>query len=155
MENHGVIVHGDDDDSTIALHEKINNIIKSYFGLDDFPLPKVKKTAEGCISDTEYLNTFITEYNAEEAYFNALKLYPDQLVYIGSKLGTTVKIDSEHIIYHTSEKEAQVIEETLLGVAFVVDSISKAGLTLREMDAKGADFINNWESEKYRSKIIK
>lgn len=155
MENHGVIVHGYDADTAIALHKNVNKKIQSHFGIKGFPIPKVKKTAEGYVSDTEYLNTFIAKYNADEAYFNVLKLYPDQLVYIGSKLGTTVKIDNGQIAYNTSEKEAQVIEETLLGVVFVVDSIKKAGLTLREMDARGVNFINNWESEKYRSKIIK
>ncbi|NLT96687.1 MAG: class II aldolase, partial [Christensenellaceae bacterium] len=59
------------------------------------------------------------------------------------------------ILYKTGEKEAQVIEETLLGVVYVIDMISRTGLTLKQMDEKGADFINNWESEKYRSQLIK
>ncbi|MEM5770934.1 MAG: class II aldolase, partial [Bacillota bacterium] len=64
-------------------------------------------------------------------------------------------IQDSEILYTTGEKEAQTIEETLLGVVYVTDMIAKAGLKLRQMDDKGADFINNWESEKYRSQQLK
>lgn len=60
-----------------------------------------------------------------------------------------------HAVYATGENEAQTIEETLVGVAYVISMIRKAGFKLRQMDEKGADFINSWESEKYRSRQIK
>lgn len=87
--------------------------------------------------------------------FSALKIYPNQLVYLGGKMGDAIRLQDGEVFYGTGEKEAQVIEETLLGVAYVIDMIAKAGLTLRQMDDRGADFINNWESEKYRSQLIK
>ena len=57
--------------------------------------------------------------------------------------------------YIASQKEANVIEETLMGAAFVISEISKAGLTLLQMNEEDASFINNWESEAYRSKLVK
>jgi len=137
------------------VHEIVSNSIKEYLGLDAFPTPNIKKTSDGFASDTPYLIDFLTRYNAGEAYFDGLKIYPDQLVYLGGKMGSDIRIQDSEILYTTGEKEAQTIEETLLGVVYVTDMIAKAGLKLRQMDDKGADFINNWESEKYRSQQLK
>jgi hypothetical protein len=115
----------------------------------------VHAAGEAYASATPYLAETIASLGADEAYFNALKLYPDQLVYIGKKVGDTVKVDAKGISYHMSEKEAQTVEETLLGVVFVIDAIRKAGLTLRQMREQDAGFIGNWESEKYRAGLVK
>jgi len=155
LENHGVIAHGNSDEEAIAVHEIANNCIKDYLRLDAFPTPRTKGSADGFASDTAYLKDFLARYNADEAYFNALKIYPDQLVYLGGKMGSDIRIQNGEILYTTGEKEAQTIEETLQGVVYVIDMIAKVGLKLRQMDDKGADFINNWESEKYRSQQIK
>ena len=155
MENHGIVVHGDDDEETMALHERINDKIRAHFKLPEFPAPAIKKTESGFASDTGYLKRFLDENRADEAYIGALTLYPDQLVYIGGKLGDTVRIQNGEVLYTASQKEAEAIEETLAGVVYVINEIRRAGLTLREMGQEGAAFINNWESEKYRSKLIK
>ena len=157
LNNHGVIVHSPDADEAIAIHEKVNDTIRSYFSLAAFPSPAVKAATDGFAGDTAFLREFIAKNKAGEAYWNALKVYPDQLVYTAGKLGSAIKIDPDtgEINYRTSEKEAKTIEEILTGVAYVVSSIRGAGLTLRQMDEEGARFINNWESEKYRSKLVK
>lgn len=157
MDNHGLIVHNEDPKRAMEIHEIVNNGIREHFGLNDFPKPVIRKYADGFISETDYLKKFITETGADAAYFNALTLYPDQLVYLGGKIGNIIGIDREtgETVYHAAEKEAQTLEETLLGVVYVLRSIKSSGLTLRQMDDAGADFINNWESEKYRQKLIK
>lgn len=157
LENHGVIVHNESASKAIAIHEEVNNRIKEYFKLPDFPDPRIKKTADAYMNDTAYLMEFIAQNKAYEEYFNLLKLYPDQLVYLGGKMGNQIQInrDSGDLTYFSGEKEALAMHETLLGAAFVIDLIKKAGLTLRQMDEAGAAFINNWESEKYRSNLMK
>jgi ribulose-5-phosphate 4-epimerase/fuculose-1-phosphate aldolase len=157
MDNHGIIVHNDNPARAMEIHEEVNNRIRKKFDLHDFPQPSIKKTADGFISTTDYMKNFILETGADESYFNALTLYPDQLVYLGGKIGNIIVINKEtgETVYHAAEKEAQTLEETLLGVVYVIRSIQKSGLTLRQMDEAGADFINNWESEKYRQKLIK
>jgi hypothetical protein len=131
--------------------------IQKFFGLGSFPQPRILKTGEDFESDTGYMKQFVLEKGADAAYFNALQLYPDQLVYLGGKFGNTINIDAKSgkVLYRAGEKEAQTMEETLLGVVFVAGTIEKSGLTLRQMDESGAKFINNWESEKYRSKLVK
>lgn len=154
MENHGVIVANEDAFIAMALHEQVNKAIIRHLGLCDYPKPKVIKTERGYKCGTQYLLEFSRRHGGKE-FFGRLRLYPDQLVYIGKALGDTVEFNGDDIIYNCSEKEANVIEETLLGVAYVVGEIEKAGLTLRQMDEERADFINNWESEKYRSQMVK
>lgn len=155
LENHGVIVHADTDAEAIAMHEKVNNRIREHFGVDAFPAPAIIQAGQGYASDTEYLKGFIQRFGASEEYFNGLKLYPDQLVYLGGKMGSAIQIRDGEVIYTTAEKEAVTMEETLLGAVYVIDMIEKAGLHLRQMDEKGVSFISNWESEKYRAQQIK
>lgn len=154
MENHGVICTNDDADKVIAIHEQVNESVIRRFKLEEYPIPMVKKMDEGFESNTEYLLNFSIEHGGQE-FFETLRIYPDQLVYVGKALGETIKFVDDRIIYVAAEKEAKVIEETLLGVAYVVGEMEKAGLTLKQMNEQGADFINNWESEKYRSQLVK
>ena len=155
LENHGVITHADNSEETIALHETVNDRIREYFNIGEFPQPAIRGSEHGFASDTAYLKDFLKKYDFDDAYFNALRLYPDQLIYLGSKIGGAIRITDGDIGYIAGEKEALTMEETLLGVAFVIDMISQKNLHLRQMDEKGASFINNWESEKYRSQLIK
>jgi len=155
MENHGVIAHADTDKDAIALHEQVNDAIRTFLNIAEYPKPAVQEAGEGYVSATPYLAETIAALGADEAYFGMLKLYPDQLVYIGKKIGDTVKIGPEGIAYSMSAKEAQTVEETLLGAVFVIDAIRKAGLTLRQMRERDAGHINNWESEKYRAGLVK
>jgi rhamnose utilization protein RhaD (predicted bifunctional aldolase and dehydrogenase) len=155
MENHGVIAHADTAEAAIALHEKTNSAIREALRIAEYPQPRVRAAGDGFVSATPYMKETIDALGADEAYFDALKLYPDQLVYIGKKIGDTVRLSAEGIAYRMGEKEAQTIEETLLGVVFVIDAIRKAGLTMRQMNEKDAGFIDSWESEKYRAGLVK
>ena len=155
MENHGVIAHADSAEEAVTLHERANNAIREVLHIAEFPTPQVQKAGQGYTSATPYLKQTIDTLSVDEAYFNTLKLYPDQLVYIGAKIGDSVRLTTDDIIYRMSEKEAQTVEETLLGVVFVLGAIRAAGLTLRQMREQDAAFIGSWESEKYRAKLVK
>ena len=155
LENHGVIAHADTDAEAIALHEKVNDTIRNSLQIAAYPQPAVHAAGEGFVSATPYLKETMAALGADEAYFGALRLYPDQLVYIGNKVGDTVKVGTEGLTYRMSAKEAQTVEETLLGVVFVIDAIRRAGLTLRQMREQDASVIENWESEKYRAGLVK
>lgn len=155
MQNHGIIVSNDDADTAIKIHDNVNEFIKKELGITDYPKPLIKGEDNDFHSDTDYIKTFIKNNNLDITYFENLKLYPDQLIYIGKRLGKEVQIDNGDILYRCKEKEATTIEETLLAVVFIIQEISKIGYTLKEMDDNSVDFINNWESEKYRSQMLK
>lgn len=154
MQNHGVVVCDDDPEVVIELHEKVNDKIRDYINPGEFENPKIKKTAEGFASDTQFLKKWTV---GREKFIRELRLYPDQLLYVTQHMDTITKIDNEtgEITYNTSERMARSIEDTLVGVAYVVDEIEKAGLTLSQMTEKEAAFITNWESEKYKEAFMK
>ena len=133
----------------------MNKWIIEDFNLPYFPIPAIVESGAGFTSCTDFLKEFINNNKGEE-FFAGLKLYPDQLVYLGGKLGSEIIIDaaSQSIIYRTGEQEARTIEETMLGVAYVTEAIRKSGFTLKQMNEKDAAFINSWESEKYRKSIV-
>lgn len=154
MQNHGVVVCDDDTEAVIELHEKINNMIREHINPAEFELPKIKKTVEGYASDTEFLKKWTA---GKEKFIRELRLYPDQLLYVTQHMDKITKLDDEtgEITYASSDRMARSIEDTLAGVAYVVDEIHKAGLTLSRMTEKEAAFITNWESEKYKEAFMK
>ena len=101
----------------IEIHEAVNEKIKSFLNLKSFLAPSVKRAEDGFTGDTDLLKTFITQNKAGEAYFNALTLYPDQLVYTAGRMGSQIEIDAEtgKVFYRAGEKEARTIEENACG----------------------------------------
>ena len=60
MQNHGLIVSGDNLDRVFELHNKIQEIIKTRLNLgNNFPEIKISETNGGFKSQTRYLKDFI------------------------------------------------------------------------------------------------
>lgn len=155
MKSHGIITTNDDCEKAIELHETANGLIRDYFKTSDFPESNIKKSDGGYVSDTEFIKEFIKTHKADEAYFDKNILYPDEMVYLGAKLGDSILIDVEsgEITYKIEEKLALLIEQIILGVLFIIDEIEKAKMTVKPLCDDGRDFIKNWESEKYRASL--
>lgn len=163
MENHGLIVSADDAEECIKLHEKVNSAIIDYLGINgEYPKITLDKVDEELIeSKTEYLDEFFSENSVTNEYLNKIILYPDQLVYLNENVSANgapnkLNIDAEtgRRIYKSNYQESLAIEETLLAYAYVIRKVKECGLELKTMDDKGADFIRNWESEKYRKELM-
>src|SRR5690606_1955210 len=84
MQNHGLIVHSDDFEKCIGIHDRINNIIRDYLGIkEDYPNISVEKVDENIFaSKTKYLFDYFTNNAVDEEFFDRNVLYPDQLVYL-------------------------------------------------------------------------
>ena len=163
MENHGLIVWGDDADAALQLHDEVNNRILRHFGLEEaFPVPAIKVLGEGhFVSNTPEVKAYVQAKTADVAFFEAHPLYPDQLVYLNAgMLGEpgvrkiTLDPDAGTVAYHAGESEALAMEETLLGFVWVMEQIARTGLTLKTMSATDVEFIRNWESEAYRRSLV-
>jgi len=163
MEKHGLIVTDDDDAKCIELNKEVNDTIKKYFKIDtDYPKIKLEKIEEGLFkSNTEFLAGYFGSKNIDKDYFDKVVLYPDQLVYLGGNISVdgpenkiNINTKKGEVVYRTSFKEAAAMEETLVGMLYVIDKIEANGLTLNPMTEEEIDFIRNWESEKYRKKVI-
>lgn len=164
MENHGLIVGGNDSKKCIEKHLQVINLIKTFFGIKD-PYPEVKIIQTGdktYASGTKYLLEFFKENAMTEEYFDKVVLYPDQLVYLngavsidgqGKKLNINTK--NGELVYTTSYQEALTMDEAMLAYIYVINKIKENGLTLKTMNKTGINFISSWESEKYRKSVIK
>ncbi len=153
LENHGLVTTSDDAAECTELHIRVNEAIKSYLKLDDFwaNLPVVEKS-DAFVCDANFVSDFIDNYGVEEIEKSIL--YPDQLVYLNAALKDgKISFDGGVLTVKSALKEAMAIVETFAAFAYVINSLSKAGLTVHIMDEAATGFINNWESEKYRKSI--
>jgi len=165
MENHGLIVHSDNLEDCIKLHEEVNMRIKDYFNIrEEYPKIEILQIFDGVLrSNTEYLVNYFKNKKIENDFFEKYSLYPDQLVYLNDSISLNenernkLVINSEkgELTYYTNYNEALTIEETLLGYIYVIDNIQKLGLKVKSMSEEGINFIRNWESEKYRKNLAK
>ncbi len=165
MENHGLVVSGDDAKGTVELHREVNDTIKEYLGIKaGYPEVRIEaREGGGFMSRTAYLSDYFKSNKIDADFFDRTVLYPDQLVYLngsisvdGSGKKLNINTSSGEIIYNTdSPEEAQTIEETLLAYLYVLEGIKKSVLPLKTMSPKEIDFIKNWESEAYRKSLVK
>lgn len=162
LENHGLIVSSDEFNACLELHINVNSLIKKYFNInEEYPQIKIlKKDDKIFTSNTEYLINFFKENQLDGQYFQQVVLYPDQLVYLNDSICVdnecnklNIDISTGELVYRCSYEEALTIEEILLAMIFVVDSIKKNKLKLKTMSQSQIEFIKNWESEKYRKSL--
>ena len=129
-------------------------------------------------SQTEKLISRLKQQDWDKDFFTAQPLYPDQLVFLNGQIDVneaknpaeflqnskpekkvTIFRKTGEILYQSLPGESSIspeirtIEETLYCVLFIADCIREKGLTLQTMNEAGKDFIQNWESEKYRKSI--
>lgn len=161
MRNHGLVVHSDNCKRAVDIVRDINNTIMKYFNIscEEFNEIKLETNGDNIISATPVVLDFLKENNIDKKFLDENPLYPDQLVYLNNILANTpekMRFDGGRVIYtNVSLKEVMTLEETLAAFIFVIDKIRKNNLPLSLMSEKDVDFINNWESEKYRRSISK
>ncbi len=153
LENHGLVTTSDDAKECTDLHILINETVKKYLGLSDFYSDLALEEKDGAfVSRASVIAKFIDRYGVEE--ISKTILYPDQLVYLNAGLSDgKLAFDNGTLTLKTVAKEASAILETFAAYAYVVMSVRDASLTIQTMDEAGRDFINNWESEKYRKSV--
>ncbi|MGI6536903.1 MAG: class II aldolase/adducin family protein [Caldicoprobacterales bacterium] len=164
MENHGLITTADNPRECLDLHQRVNDMIKTHFGIaETYPKIELDKLDENkYVSRTEYLKIYLKANKIGLDFFDRNVLYPDQLVYLNENISLggmdnklNINTETGEIIYLTNESEAQTMEETLLACIYVIDNINRLGLPLKSMTAEEIDFIKNWESEAYRKSLVK
>ena len=153
LENHGLVTTSDDPDECLRLHIKTNETIKSKLGLSDFYQDlKLQKAGDGYKSSAPFIGEFLSKYGMNTMM--SMALYPDQLVYLynGLKDGK-ISFENGTMFFKTGENEARAILETFAAVVYIIESLHKLNIPVHPMHYIARDFINNWESEKYRRKV--
>lgn len=160
MQNHGLVVSGDDIERVKAVNEQVNNLIIARFGLkDEYREVTLKEEAEGVyVSETPLVKQFVAENVLNKELLDEYPLYPDQLVYLNNILAFApekLQARDASVYYATNGKEALTLEETLFAYIFVITTLKKNGIEISTMSEKDVYFINNWEAEKYRRSLSK
>lgn len=166
LRNHGLIVHHDDPDECLRIHQDVNDRIAAHFGMSGnaFPAVGIARRGDGLMeADVPFLADMIRSGEFDEAFFLETPLYPDQMVFL---VGTfafgkgTPEPDhcladpvSGDLVFNMPETRARVIAETLTAVTFIAHNIRAAGYELSTMGEAAKHFIANWESEKYRKSL--
>jgi ribulose-5-phosphate 4-epimerase/fuculose-1-phosphate aldolase len=155
IENHGLIVTGDDPEQTIRLHDSVNDRIRDNLpGLEPFPsisLSSMDRTSFS--SRTEFKGRALSDF-VDAGSLERDILYPDQLVYLNANASANRLIRTDAgLSYHVSASDAESIEETLLGYVYVLESIRTLGWNVRNLSKPEELFIRGWESEDYRRKL--
>ncbi|MDD4297449.1 MAG: class II aldolase/adducin family protein [Ruminiclostridium sp.] len=163
LENHGLVVTADTVFDCIDLHEEVNASIRSYLNItEDYPFSGVEASCDGgYISKSEYLKDYFKGREITNSFFDDNILYPDQLVYMNGNISVNgtenrlnINTDTGKIHYKTNEKEALTIEEILTSFVYVIENIKRNGFKLKAINNKGANFVRNRESEKYRKSLL-
>ena len=166
MQNHGLIVHSDDPDQCIRIHDDVNDRIARAFGLENGCFPKVELKDLGgglCEAVCPYLTKQLASGDFTEKYMLEAPLYPDQLVFLTGSFAfgegspeegqAVANPKTGAVTFNMPAAKAQVIAETLTAIVFIVRHIAEKGYTLSTLGEAAKHFIANWESEKYRKSL--
>ena len=158
LQNHGLVVSGEELASCLEEYKFIDSSLKNFFKAEKYPTPKIKKNNQGFASDTDWLKKYIV--GCKPGDFDGI-MFPDQIVYLqtcfcgNNDCKAKVHIRGEEIIYNVSEKESQTIEETLLAYCYILNLIRKNNLNPNYLSAADVTYIGQMESEKYRQNLLK
>lgn len=166
MQNHGIIVHDDDEVSCLAIHADANVRLAAYFGLAEnaFPATTIEELAGGIYrATTPYLKEKLTNCAFTQEQLLYEPLYPDQMVFLVGTYyqdqdtveeGQAVSSNKTgELVMRMSKQKAQALTEILTAVFFINEHVQKAGHRVAAMSDAARNFIENWESEKYRKSL--
>lgn len=165
MQNHGIIVHGDDACECVKLHDRVNELIAEQFSLKngDFPKPGLRESDELYISNAPYLEERLKSGDYVITDFTDDALYPDQIVFLKDTFfmdgrtaiadTCTFDVSTGKITFNMPYAKALAIVQTLAAVVFIRERIASSPYTLSTMGEAAKAFIANWESEKYRKSL--
>ena len=101
LQNHGLVITGDEADDCLALHDQVNERLAAAYGVStaDWPEISVQPAGEGdrqgegqtWVSATPWLRRQLLEQSWDLDFFKTQSLYPDQLVYLGGQLAVVEK----------------------------------------------------------------
>lgn len=167
MQNHGVTIAHDDPDICKQIFLDVCDRCARAFSIDlkHFPGAPIQKVSESVFkSNNDFLKSLLKHTQLDDGYFFDTALYPDQLVYLAGNVAIvdgdqsdkkiTINRLTGDIIYRAAELDASSMDETLLAVLYIMETIKRSPYDLSTMDQKSKAFITGWESEHYRQRIL-
>lgn len=167
LQNHGLVVHDECAKACLQIQEDANRRLAAFFGLtmEQYPAIVLKKLDDGLYeSDVPFMEAAFRsgKYNKQRLVYEPL--CPDQMVFL---VGAFEENETQHLAPDTCAadpvtgkvrfrmdcKKARVTAEVLTATIFLQEHIPSAGYSLSTLNEAAKEFINSWESEKYRKSL--
>lgn len=157
LKNHGLIIHNEDKQRAIELHQFIINRIENHYNLNSLIEFKLVKIEENIYNlQSEEIQLILENSELLNQY-----LFPDQAVIIGENWGIknpTKKINilpnEGTIQIFANEKNATAIAENLIAVNYLHSNCQKLNYKTTYLNNEDVAFILNLDMEKYRQNIL-
>jgi len=157
LENHGLIVSAESAEKCLKLDEQVNNRIKQYFNLSQYPEVILNKKGEQYFEDGgSFIAHFLSKQSIPTDYFEEV-LFPDQTVYFSGNISfnsdNPKKINilpNGKVEIRTNPKEALTILQTLTAYLYIRSEMMRLGFTPKFISKEDMEYINNMEFEKFR-----
>jgi rhamnose utilization protein RhaD (predicted bifunctional aldolase and dehydrogenase) len=161
--NHGIIAHGNTIVEAKEYLSEIDEAIKRIFSVrENYPKTDLlEKGQQDYQPSDSFVNRLLVEYKVDNRFFNRV-LFPDQTVFFkdqisfdGNDSQKKIRIDNSwKISYHTNEREAKSIHETMTAYMYINDSIVKSGQVPQFIPEVELDYIHGMDMEKHRKSLM-
>lgn len=157
LKNHGLIVHSNDKNEAIELHQMVVKRIEDCYDLkSELNFEWIKIQENMFELQSEEIQLLVLNPDLLNMY-----LFPDQAVVIGENWGLNnnnkkINIISQEnkIQIFANEKNSIAIAENLIAVSYIQFYSQKLNFKLNELSKNDVDFILNLDTEKYRQNIL-
>lgn len=159
LKNHGVLTTADTPEEVLWLMDEVNESIKEELRLPQFPDPCVEPCECGYKSGCGWLREVIKDRELVRSV-RYEPIYPDQLVYTANEMSiekgddNKIVVSDSDVFYHTSEKEAIVLDETMTALFYIYSQIKAHGFSFDRLTEEECSKILGWDSEKYRKSLM-
>ncbi|MDD4494199.1 MAG: class II aldolase/adducin family protein [Eubacteriales bacterium] len=159
LQNHGIVVSGEDLQETIKLHEELNEKLKNGLGLDgEYPKCGVVSPDEkNHISASPFVKEFLLKNSIGLDIIRCNNIHAEYITHLNSNCFLKDKrmTCKDGVVYYkdVSREEASIIEETLNAFAYIVSWADKLGLHVQLLPEEEVKYIMDCEDRK-RRKVI-
>jgi len=158
LENHGMIVSGENVQEVIKIHQEVNAVLQEAFGVAEEALQFSLLPLKG----EEEWEAHLPFVHLEEVLhrFGSQFLFPDQVIffqkYFLGEAASRLRVDplQNKIFIKHSRREATTIAEILTCFAVIYQYLLQAGLTIKELSPEDIAFVGNMDMEKYRKQML-
>ncbi|MFH1424496.1 MAG: class II aldolase/adducin family protein [archaeon] len=143
LQNHGIILHGDDFGEVKKKIKNVESRVKKYLrenieGFEEYSYKSLEKIVGGFVGAPEELLEEV-----KKGY-----IFPDDVVFLHGK---KIEVENGRVKYEGDLKEATNVDETLQANHFVLSNAEKLG-EVRYLTEAEVNIIVNLDEEKYRRK---
>ncbi|MCP4050645.1 MAG: class II aldolase [bacterium] len=145
LQNHGIIVSGENAEQTLSLHQNINKRIISHFNLPKLSQDIILK------QEKESVYTLEGKFRRDLAYVKNHVIFPDQTIY----LSCDFDIQPNQALFYADLKKAQFMAETFLAYEYILNQLSCLNLQPHYIENENIARVSAMPNETYRKGLLK